>query len=216
MKRTLLVFVLFFWGCVLFGQNLPKPRLISAQLPHYPPTARLTGTQGEVRVDFVLNASGEPESVAAVSGHPLLQRAAEDNVKSWRFEFPRDLYRTEWKYSTTFNFKITTDDDPYENAKLTVNIDSFEYVEVITNPASNKSADRCPSREEAAPPVSINDDDFVKLSRSGCYGTCPAYEVTVAANGDVSWKGTLYVHSIGTIHSHIDREAARALMEQFQ
>src|SRR3954463_13216707 len=99
MKRTSLAFLLLFFGCVLLGQNPPKPKLVSAQLPQYPALARLTHTQGEVKVDFVLNTSGETLSVIAVSGSPLLKAAVEENVKSWRFELPKNLYRTEWKYS---------------------------------------------------------------------------------------------------------------------
>jgi Domain of unknown function (DUF6438)/Gram-negative bacterial TonB protein C-terminal/Ankyrin repeats (3 copies)/Ankyrin repeats (many copies) len=209
------VFTLLF-VCVSFGQNPPKPRLISAQLPKYPVLARLTHTQGEVKVDFVLNTIGEPVSATAVSGHPLLKVAAEDNVKSWRFELPKDLYSTEWGYSTTFSFKISGDEEPYEDPKLTVVMNSFSYVEVITNPPSNRYAHDCPSKEETEPPVSIDKGDFVKLSRSGCYGTCPIYEVTVAANGDITWQGSAFVYSIGIGHSRIEPEAALAFIKQFQ
>jgi TonB family protein len=208
--------LLFVFACVLLGQNPPKPKLVSAQLPQYPALARLTNTQGEVKVDFTLNASGEPLSVIAVSGHPLLKAAAVDNVKSWRFELPKDLYRTEWKYSSTFNFKISTDGELYENPKLTVVMNSFEYVEVVTNPPSTKYAHDCPSKEQAEPPVSISEGDFVKLSRSGCYGTCSVYEVTVAANGDVTWHGSAFVYSTGLSHSRIEPDAALDLIKQFQ
>lgn len=172
--------------------------------------------QGEVKVDFVLNGSGEPVSVTVVSGHPLLRAAAEENVKSWRFELPKDLYRSEWKYSSTFNFKISADEEPYENPKLTVAINSFQYVEVITNPPSNKYAHDCPSREEAQPPNGLSKGDFVKLSRSNCYGTCPAYEVTISENGDITWNGIDFVYSTGVSHSRIDVEAARSLIQQFR
>src|SRR5258705_615156 len=208
--------LLFVFACVLFGQNPPKPKLVSAQLPQYPALARLTNTQGEVKVDFVLNASGEPLSVIAVSGHFRLKAAAIDNVKSWRFELPKDLYRTEWKYSSTFNFKISTDEEPYEGPKLTVVMTSFEYGEFVTNPPSTKYAHDCPSKEQAEPPVSISEGDFVKLSRSGCYGTCSVYEVTVAANGDVTWHGSAFVYSTGLSHSRIEPDAALGLIRQFQ
>jgi TonB family protein len=95
MKRIFQAFLVLSFACVSFGQNLPKPTLVSAQLPRYPVLARLTHTQGEVKVDFVLNASGEPVSVIVVSGNPLLKAAAEENVKSWRFELPKGLHRTE-------------------------------------------------------------------------------------------------------------------------
>ena len=216
MKQILQTFVLILFASALFGQNLPKPSLLSAQLPEYPPIARLTHTQGEVKVDFVLNSSGEPVSVTAVSGNSLLKGAAEENVKSWRFQLPKDLYRTEWAYSTTFSFEISHDEEPYEDPKLTVVMDSFSYVKVITNPVSPKAAHDCPSKEEAEPPASTANEDYVKLSRSACYGTCPSYEVTVSANGDVAWDGRGFVNSRGLAHAKIAPEAARGLIAQFQ
>ena len=216
MKLIFHAFLLLSFVSVSFEQNPPKPKLVSAQLPQYPVLARLTRTQGEVKVDFVLNASGEPLSIAVVSGNPLLKPAVEDNVKSWRFELPKDLYRAEWRYSSTFNFKISADEELYENPKLTVVMNSFEHVEVITNPPCTKYAHDCPSKEQAEPPVSISEGDFVKLSRSGCYGTCPVYEVTVAANGDVTWHGSSFVYSTGIGHSRIEPEAALALIKEFQ
>jgi TonB family protein len=217
MRRTSLAFVIFLCGCTLFGQSLPKPRFLSGELPLYPPLARQTKIQGEVKIEFSLNANGEPDSVVVVSGHPFLQRAAEDNVRSWRFEVPTDSAGAERKYSTTFNFKFYPDDEyVYDTPKLTVHLDSFEYVEVITTLPSNKTAEHCPSEDEAKPPVSINDGDFVKLSRWGCYGTCPAYELTITSSGDVTWEGKLFVNSVGTTHSKMDPDAAHELIARFQ
>jgi uncharacterized protein DUF6438/ankyrin repeat protein len=79
-----------------------------------------------------------------------------------------------------------------------------------------RHASECPSKEQAQPPASTSDEDFVKLSRGGCYGTCPIYEVTIAGNGDVTWYGKLYIYSVGIIHSQINRDEARALINQFR
>lgn len=201
---------------VAFGQHLPEPRLLSAGLPRYPPIARQARIQGEVRVDFILNQNGEPVSVTAVSGHPMLKPAAEENVRTWRFELPKNLFRTEWTYSTTFNFKIADDGQPYENAKLTVVLDSYRYVEVITNPPSTKYAHDCPEPNEIEVPQAIRTADFVELSRSGCYGTCPAYKVRIDSDGHVSWSGNSFVDVVGERRSTIPPAAAEALLKQFQ
>lgn len=186
-------------------------------MPTYPPIARLARVQGEVKVEFVLNQSGEPQSITVLSGHPLLRAAAEEFVKSWKFELPRDLYRSEWKYSTTVDFKFSDDESAYENAKLAVVMDSFRYVQIITNPYTGKDAHNCPAKEESLPPAeTLSNGDFVKLSRSGCYGTCPAYEVTVSENGEITWNGTSFVQTVGVRHSRIDNEAARTLIEAFR
>jgi TonB family protein len=198
------------------AQRLPEPRLKSAALPRYPAIARAAKVQGEVKVEFVLNTSGEPVSVTAVSGHPLLKGAAEENVRTWRFDLPKDLYRTEWKYDTIFNFKISDDGQPYEDPKLTVTLDSYRYVEVTTNPPTDKYAHDCPTPSETQPPPSITPGDFVELSRSGCYGTCPSYKVRVAVSGDVIWSGGSFVEALGERHSTISSEAAHALLERFR
>jgi TonB family protein len=212
--ETAILLIAFAVGAV--GQNLPEPHLISAGLPQYPPIARLAKIQGEVKVEFVLNASGEPISVTAISGNPLLKVAAEADVKTWRFQLPKDLSPTESKYTTTFNFKISGDDQPYEKPKLTVVVDSYRYVEVITNPPSDKYAHDCPAPDQVQPPNSVQDGDFIELSRSGCYGTCPVYEARVSASGEVDWHGHAFVEAIGDRHSNIGAEAARSLLEKFQ
>jgi len=198
-----------------FGQALLEPTLISAGLPRYPPIARLAKIQGEVKVNFTLNSKGEIVSATAVSGHPMLKGAAEENVKTWRFELPKNLNRTDWKYSTVFNFKISNDEQPYENPKLTVSLDSFHHVEVVTNPPSTKYAHDCPTPDEATSPTLIQSGDFVELSRSGCYGTCPSYTVKVSEDGSVLWNGSGFVEAVGERHSTITPEAAHALLEQF-
>lgn len=216
MKNPVARTLLLLMATAASAQSLPEPRLKSAALPHYPAIARAAKVQGEVKVEFVLDTSGEPVSVVAVSGHPLLKGAAEENVKTWRFDLPKDLYRTDWKYDTIFNFKISDDRQPYEDPKLTVTLDSYRYVEVTTNPPADKYAHNCPLPNEIQPPPSITAGDFVELSRSGCYGTCPSYKVKVAENGDVTWSGGGFVEAVGERHSTIASEAAHALLERFK
>jgi TonB family protein len=215
-KSLLVGTVLLLISPVALGQRVPEPRLRSAGLPQYPAIARLAQIQGEVKVEFVLNSDGDPISVVVISGHPMLRAAAEQNVKTWRFELPKDLYRTEWKYDTVFNFKISNDKQPYEDPKLTVTLDSYRYVEVTTNPPSTRYAHDCPLPTETQPPQSVTAGDFVELSRSGCYGTCPSYKIRVAENGDVSWSGSTFVEAVGERHSTIASEAAHTLLEKFQ
>src|SRR3974377_1821518 len=121
---ALIVSVFLIVSGTVVGQSPPEPTLMSAGLPRYPPIARLAKIQGEVKIDFNLNSNGEVIRATAVSGHPMLKPAAAETGKTWGFETPNNLYRTDWKYSTVFSFKISNDEQPYENAKLTVRIDS--------------------------------------------------------------------------------------------
>jgi hypothetical protein len=64
-----------------------------------------------------------------------------------------------------------------------------------------------PAAEEA--PVRIT------LSRSVCFGYCPAYSVSVTGDGAVTYEGHQHVHVRGVQRSTISREAVARLVERF-
>jgi len=68
----------------------------------YPPLARQTNTQGDVRVRITTDGESVRE-VEAEAGSPLLRKAAEDNVRSWKFatHVPGTFY-------VTFRYKISS------------------------------------------------------------------------------------------------------------
>ena len=79
-----------------------EPRLITVNMPTYPPLARQARIEGVVKLTFALSASEtNPTSIEVVSGHPLLNAAAIESIKSWKFENP---YAVERKYETTFRY----------------------------------------------------------------------------------------------------------------
>jgi hypothetical protein len=60
------------------------PIVSSAAVPSYPPTARVAGIQGEVRV--LVGTDGKTVStIRPESGHPILIEAAQDNIRTWKF-----------------------------------------------------------------------------------------------------------------------------------
>jgi len=59
--------------------------LIHQVKPGYPPLAKVTGTQGVVLLDAVIDKEGSIQSLRVISGHPLLNQAALDAVKQWRY-----------------------------------------------------------------------------------------------------------------------------------
>jgi TonB family protein len=63
----------------------PEPYLKSAPMPFYPPLCRQARIQGQVILHFTVNEQGDTSDVEAVSGPPLLQRAAIETVQSWKF-----------------------------------------------------------------------------------------------------------------------------------
>jgi hypothetical protein len=125
MKLALLAFATYFllpMPPTTFAQELPEPTLVSSQLPQ--PAAA-----GEVKASFVLNASGEVTSVEILSARSDLGAATNENIRSWKFKMPNDLYRTEWKYETIFRYH-SREVASSEPEKLTVVFESFHRVDV--------------------------------------------------------------------------------------
>ena len=135
MKRALLPILSSFAFCYLsLAQSLPDPILQSAQMPKYPPLALAARIEGEVKVSFVLDDKGEVGSVDVKSGHPMLKEATAAIVRSWKFELPKNLFRTEWKYDTTFRYHLSGKElESNETAKLTIVVDSFHRIDVMSD-----------------------------------------------------------------------------------
>jgi protein TonB len=74
----------------LVPTRVPISKLSEAQLvnrvePVYPRIAVVTGVQGQVKLHAIIARDGKIISLNAISGHPLLVRAAMDAVSQWRY-----------------------------------------------------------------------------------------------------------------------------------
>jgi protein TonB len=67
-------------GTILQGKAIER------RIPDYPQLARQIHLEGQVVVEVVISPDGRVESAHAVSGHPLLVRAATDAAWGWRFQ----------------------------------------------------------------------------------------------------------------------------------
>jgi TonB-like protein len=76
------------------------PKVVQHSEPIYPPLARQARIQGEVSVKVTTDGESAREAVAQ-TGHPLLRKAAEDNVKTWKF-----ASRTPSIFNVTFRYKL--------------------------------------------------------------------------------------------------------------
>ncbi|MDQ1613026.1 MAG: hypothetical protein QOG00_2957 [Pyrinomonadaceae bacterium] len=74
--------------------------------PIYPPIAKAAGAQGTVIVQIVVGESGDVESAKATAGHPLLQQAAVEAARQWKFS-PTQLSGNPVKVSGTISFNFT-------------------------------------------------------------------------------------------------------------
>lgn len=64
---------------------LSEGQLVNRVEPIYPPICKISGIQGQVKLHAIIARDGRIQSLSAVSGHPLLVRAALDAVEQWRY-----------------------------------------------------------------------------------------------------------------------------------
>jgi protein TonB len=75
--------------------------------PAYPSTARQMRAAGMVRVEITVNEQGDVEEVQSMSGHALLQPAARDAIRKWKFKpFTRDGQPVKATGFVNFNFAL--------------------------------------------------------------------------------------------------------------
>lgn len=63
---------------------------------------------------------------------------------------------------------------------------------------------------------SIPEDTIIRLNRTVCYGTCPAYLLTVKANGEVNFFGQDFVETKGQAKDEISKQKVKQLVEEFK
>ena len=89
------------------GGRVKEPRLISSSAPRYPATARQAGIEGPVTIDAVIDTTGKLTSMTIVSGSPLLQQAALESLRTWKYEPGYlDEKPVSVKTSITVNFRL--------------------------------------------------------------------------------------------------------------
>lgn len=65
--------------------QLSEGQLVNRVEPVYPHIAAISGIQGQVKLHAIIGRDGRIQSLSAISGHPLLLRAALDAVEQWRY-----------------------------------------------------------------------------------------------------------------------------------
>ncbi len=81
-------------------------RIIEKTVPAYPPIAKVTGLQGKVILQATISKSGTIENLRVMSGPAMLQQAAMDAVKTWRYR-PYLLNGEPVEVETTVNVVFT-------------------------------------------------------------------------------------------------------------
>src|SRR5882672_7334146 len=73
-------------GPLRVGGNVQAARIINRVQPVYPPLARQTRISGTVRLHAIIGKDGMIQQLEVMNGHPLLQQAALDAVRQWRYQ----------------------------------------------------------------------------------------------------------------------------------
>ncbi len=89
-------------GPLHVGGEVKRPQVISDPQPQYPRLALESRIQGSVRIDAVIDKSGNVVQAHAVDGPPMLMAAALDAVKQWRYQ-PTYLNGVPWPVELTIN-----------------------------------------------------------------------------------------------------------------
>ena len=67
------------------GGDVRPPKLIKSATPAYPALARTQRVSGDVQVDALIDKTGNVEAVKVLSGPLLLQRAAAEAIREWKY-----------------------------------------------------------------------------------------------------------------------------------
>lgn len=68
------------------GGRIVQPRLASSVKPDYPPMARLQRVEGDVVIQAEISATGSVGLLKVVSGPVILQQAAMEALRKWKYE----------------------------------------------------------------------------------------------------------------------------------
>lgn len=202
LRTELLLAFFMLTSDVCRGQTLAPDHLPELK---YPPIGRAAHVQGDVVVTFRITAEGGTADVSAVSGPPMLQGAAVDNVKAWHFAVPGDSSGQVQR--VTFHFQLEGGGD-YDSEPVTkAELNGAGGVRVISILTTGLQRSECPSAAERVLPSAIVDGDFVEVHRWN-------EVVRVSADGNVTWREREQGGPLR--HGHIERPEALALLERFR
>ena len=133
LPRGWLAGVLTACAAASFAQVTQLPRKLpvvkSGEMPFYPPLPNAARIQGEVRLRITTDGSGVV-SVTVESGQPMLAKAAEDNVRTWKFEPHEPI-----SFSTLFTYHLRAEPDCERNksANSEIHVELPTQVEITAN-----------------------------------------------------------------------------------
>ena len=68
------------------GGRAKEPELLFSSAPIYPAMARQARVEGQVTIEAVIDTTGKLTNMTVISGAPMLQQAALDSLRSWKYQ----------------------------------------------------------------------------------------------------------------------------------
>jgi TonB family protein len=68
------------------GGQTKQPQLLVSSAPIYPALARQAHVEGQVTIEAVIDTTGKLTNMTVISGAPLLQKAAIDSLRTWKYQ----------------------------------------------------------------------------------------------------------------------------------
>jgi len=96
---------------------------------------------------------------------------------------------------------------PFEQNGNPVTAEIEEYIDLVP-------PERLPKNQVAPPVIRPDSKISISLERTGCFGTCPAYTVTVSTDG-ISFEGDGYVVASGRQTAKVGANEVRKLAKRF-
>lgn len=96
---------------------------------------------------------------------------------------------------------------PFERNGKVVTAEVEEYIDLVP-------PERLPKHHVAAPTVRPNSKVAITLSRTGCFGSCPSYSVTVSTEG-IAFAGGGFVIAAGKHTDSVNADEVRNLAKRF-
>lgn len=167
-RRTRILAVPVLFACLAgaFAQTTPPPlvtdipadALIKRVEPIYPPIAQAAHITGMVNLEFTISTKGDVTDVKVLGGHPMLQQAAIDAVKQWKY---RPILLNEKPFAVrnravfNFGFDPSSADDRKEqevNARVSPLMIQCTNLLNTNNPGSVDACKKEVELEEQYPP----------------------------------------------------------------
>ena len=124
MKIKTACILLIFSVSALAGET--QPCLFHFVSIAYPRLALLGQLQGDVVVAIEIDNDGKIHRASATTGHPVLKRAAEDNIRRWRFGPGEER-------TLTVTYRFTLKNPPIKNPTTEWTVDFPRSVHVTSN-----------------------------------------------------------------------------------